>query len=526
MHKPRHIPGRVLFRRGLRWLSTAAAGLALCAGPALAVPDQQSVALARQLAQLEGQLAAAAATQTADTAAPVLSVAALVAAAGLTDLVGPEGAAHITTSPTPVGQADAVAVERLNMRLALTMLSQAYGSEDNNDVLAAQTMPDQDALVIRKGRLTLTDLRAVLQDNRLQRVEAGGPLVLTVPLVIWAGASLQLRPGDVLHLSRPDGAFVMNFGHLDVQGGMIAATGGENPRSRDFIPFVTTADGGTVQMQGTVVSGLGFGRTLKFAGFAVMRNSLRSAGPESWIEASTFRDLISVAVSAAGDLTLRGNHFRDMRGSALIVSRSRGTQVIGNLFSGTLPTNAIVLEQGAAKGVVAGNIVLGGQRAGIVVRGGSSGVQVSHNIIWHRDGAGIVLSKSDCGRIEGNLVIENAQKGIEVRDSRGAAVQGNAVMSNHSAGIWVSDQPKGAETLLAGNLLVGNGSGLAAAAGESLRLEGNDFTRQFPQFLSGDLAPQSAQIARNLRGDAPFILTAGGPAGLVTVAATPAACSE
>lgn len=480
------------------------------------MPDRQSLALSGQLAQLE-RLAAESGTNPG----MALSVAALVAAAGLADRVGAEATTARTTDTT--GQADPVAVERMNMRLALTMLSQAYGSEDNSDVLAAQTAPDQDALVIRKGRVTLTDLRAVLQDNRLQRVGAGGPLVLTVPLVIWAGAGLQLRPGDVLHLSRPDGAFVMNFGHLDVQGATIAASGAENPRSRNFIPFVTTADGGTVQMQGATVSGLGFGQTLKFAGFAVMRNSLRAAGPESWIEGSRFTGLISVAVSAAGDLTLQANHFRDMRGSALVVSRSRGTRVLGNLFSGTLPTNAIVLEEGAAKGIVAGNIVLGGQRAGIVVRGGSSGVRVARNIVWHRDGAGIVLLKSGCGRIEDNLVIENAQKGIEVRASRGTAVQGNAVMSNHSAGIWISAQPAGAETLLAGNLLVGNGSGLAAAAGESLRLVGNDFTRQFPQFLSGDLAPQSAHIARNLRGEVPFVLTAGGRADLVAVAATPAA---
>jgi len=49
-----------------------------------------------------------------------------------------------------------------------------------------------------------------------------------------------------------------------------------------------------------------------------------------------------------------------------------------------------VLEEGAAKGIVAGNIVLGGQRAGIVVRNGSSGVRIARNIIWHRDGAGIL----------------------------------------------------------------------------------------------------------------------------------------
>jgi parallel beta-helix repeat protein len=133
---------------------------------------------------------------------------------------------------------------------------------------------------------------------------------------------------------------------------------------------------------------------------------------------------------------------------------------------------------------------------------------VSHNVIWHRDGGGIAVSNSDCEKINGNLVIDNTQKGIEVRDSLESRVEQNTILSNHSAGIWVSGQRKGAQTYLSGNVLAANGSGLAGAIGESIYLEANDFTQQFPQFLSGDLTAQFRSVALDLRGTKPIVLLA------------------
>ncbi|NUB44842.1 right-handed parallel beta-helix repeat-containing protein [Fertoebacter nigrum] len=493
-------------------MTAALAALALAAGPALAVPDQQSIELGLRLKQLEARLA--------EPAAHDLSVAALIAESGLGAVVTPDTAAAARRAE-PAPFAAATEVQRMNMRLSLTMLSQAYGAEDNADILAAQPAPDTEALVLREGRVTLDELRRVLQDNRMQRVALSGPLLLQVPLVIWSGASLHLRPGEVLEISRPAGAFIVNFGHLDVQGATIASAGDANPKSPDFIPFVTSADGGTVQMQGGRITGLGFGNTLKFAGFSILQGALRGTGRESWVEGSTFDDVKSVVVGAASDVALRGNHFRDMRSRALILSRSRDAMVVSNLFSGVMPANAIVVEEGSVGATIAGNIVLSGDRAGIVVRNRSNGARISHNIVWHRKGGGISLAKSDCGQLFENLIIDNGQKGIEVRASLGAQVRENTVLGNHSAGIWVSAQPKGAETLLSGNVLAGNGSGLSAAIGEHIRLEGNDFSGQFPQFLSGDLSPQTALIAADLQGASPFVLTAGGK---VVADAAPSAC--
>jgi poly(beta-D-mannuronate) C5 epimerase len=414
----------------------------------------------------------------------------------------------------------------MNMRLALTMLSQTYGVEDNYRVMNAQTEPNGDALVLRDGRADLARLRLLLSEAGLPHDGAGQRLRLRVPLVIWDGALLDLGPGDVLELSRPDGAFVMNFGHLRMQGGTIAAEGDPNAISRSFRPFVTTADSGTLAVRGATFTGLGFGETLKFTGFSVMRSLLRAPDAPAWIEGSLFQDLLTLAVSSDNGALISGNQFRDMRGAALVLERTRDAAVLSNLFSGAMPTNAIRLQDGSVFGLIAGNVVLGGERSGIFVRDGSHHAVIASNVVWHRDGGGISLAQSDCGRISGNLVLDNDQKGIEVRRSKDVAVTDNTILSNHSAGIWVSEQGNGSQTLLMGNLLAFNGAGLAAAGGERLVMQDNDFSGQYLQFLGGDIAAQTPHVARNMRGEVPMVLTAAGRFDAEADAAAATACAE
>ena len=491
-----------------RWLISAIAFVVFWAMPVLAVadqvvvevahgvPDQASLDLIAQLDQLLALLAT--------PGAAVQSNAALIEAAGLSARVRSADFATTSAADPQPATARPVALTRFNMRLALTPLSQAFGADDNAIVIAAQTTPDGTALVINKGDASFADLQAAAGDG------ANGPLILRQPLIIMDGASLTLRTGDVLQLSRPDGAFVVNFGHLELRGGSIATTGDANPLARTFMPFVTTAQAGTLNVQGGHISGLGFGDTLKFSGFSVMRSVLQIPDRSSRIENAEFEGIVSLVISGDVDLLLRGNRFHDMRGPSLTLSRTKGARVVSNLFYGVMPTNAIRLENGSSDGLIAGNIVLGGERVGIVVRSDSPGATVSHNIVWSRDGGGIALITADCGRIYENLVIGNAQKGIEVRSSLGAILRQNTVFSNESAGIWVSDQAEGTQTQLTGNIVSFNGAGLAGADTALIVMDGNDFSRQYQQFLSGDLAQLTADVARNMTGGAPFVLASGG----------------
>jgi mannuronan 5-epimerase len=377
--------------------------------------------------------------------------------------------------------------------------------------------------VLTGGQARLADLAGLLVAHGL----AGGPgpdgFTLAVPLVIWPGAGLRLDPGDRLVLSRADGAFVLNFGTLTVVGAQIRATPDANPRSRSFRPFVTTADGGDVLLQGAHLQGLGFGDTLKFAGFAVLRSLLRPATGPARIEASLFDDVLTLAISADQGVLVQGNRFRAMRGPAVVIARSPGAMVVGNLFSAPMATNAIRLEQATPDGLVAGNVILGGDRAGIVVRDGSPRARVTGNLVWDRAGGGIQVIGAPCAVVTGNLVIDNRQKGIELRRAPGARVSGNSVLANDSAALWVSDQDPGTVTLLSDNVLAFNGAGLAAAQGADLLVAGNDLTRQYLQFMAGDLTAAANLMAADMLGATPLILSPGvmGPATDGQMAAFP-----
>lgn len=476
-------------------LAALAVVLALAAAPTIPAaarqPDQPSLEPGRLLQDL-------AAVSMID---PDRAAAQLIAGSGLSGLVGLAAGetAPPAWSPAPAGPAD---LRPQTMRLFMTALAQGYGAEDISLVLGAQPTLDARALVVRSGTATLADLRRALPPA------AGGAVTLTMPLVVMPGAALRLSPGETLRLSRPDGAFLINFGLMQVDGAEIAGSGDRNPRRGLYAPFVVTADGGTLQARGARVYALGFGKTVKFSGFSILQGTIRPPRQPSWITGSSFAHMRSVVVGLASDVVVSGNRFRDMTGPALLIHRSRRVTVSHNLYSGGMETNAIVIEEGSADATVTGNMVLGGKRNGIVVRNDSTGATVTRNVVWRRQGGGIAVLRSDCGRIAGNLVMRNGQKGIEVRSSLGVTVEGNAVYANHSAGVWVSAQPAGATTRIRGNRLAENGSGMAAAGGERLLLQGNDFSLQFPQFLSGDLAQQSPEIARNLRGQAPLELGA------------------
>jgi poly(beta-D-mannuronate) C5 epimerase len=475
---------------------TAVALVACGALAAQGVPNQESLDLQAQLATLDAHLG--------DPARDLVPVASLIDAVGLAPYARPAMAGSALPFGDRPASADDVVIGQMNMRLALTPLIQTYGADGNMAVLVAQTSPEGAAIVITEGDATLDMLR--------DHLGAGpGPLRLNQPLVVMAGAALLLEPGEVLELSRADGSFIINFGHLEIRSAAIVGTSDENPSARSFRPFVTTVDAGTVDLRGATLRDLGFGSTTKFSGFSILRSILQTPDRISRIEDSRFERLGSVAIAGDRGILIRGNRFIDMTGASLQLQRTADVRVLSNVFRGAMRTNAIRLEAGSENGLVAGNIILGGERAGIVVREDVYDAIIANNIIWNRDGGGIALSDADCSVVHDNLVIANDQKGIEVRSSASVQLHRNTVFSNHSAGIWISNQSDAAQVLLTGNIVAFNGAGLAGANTADILMDGNDFSRQYQQFLSGDLALLTPTVARDMRGVAPFILASGTP---------------
>lgn len=456
-------------------------------------------------------------------AAPVGTHAAdLLQQAGLADITTPSAPRAPALSPLGAPRvAETLSAATMDLRLALTLLVQVAGPTDARAVQTAQGPDDgMRALVIQRGTATLADIADQLVELGLQSGESD--LTLRVPLVIWEGAALALGPGETLRLSRPDGAFVANFGDLAMQGAAIESVGAPNPHLPRFAPFVATVGSGSFQVSDSRFSGLGFGRTRPFAGFSLMRNTLMAERGRAVLRDSLFDGVVSVVIGAASDVAITGNRIHNARGQGLIVAGSVRAHVVGNLFSGGPDFNAIQVIEGSTDAVVSGNVVLGGGKSGIVVRSFSHRPFVAGNIVWQRAGGGITVERADCANIRGNVVIENTQKGIEVRSSAGSLVQGNRVMANRSAGIWISAQDPRAQTFVFENTLLANSAGLSAATGAQIVLRGNDFKGQFPRFLAGDLALQSGHIAADLKGATPLML---GPSGAVPLSAGLSACA-
>lgn len=406
----------------------------------------------------------------------------------------------IDTTPPEFGAFD--------IRLSLGMLAQAFGHQDNTNVINAQGGASGDALLLNSGRAGLDDLPA----SHVTRI--GDRVTLHAPLVIWNDGSFVLAPGETLMLDDASGALILNHGMMVVDGARVTSTGTANAHDLDFRPFIATTGAGVIRAQNARFSDLGFGSTMKFSGLAIVRNALERPTARSFVSDSVLERIRSVTLHAADGATLSGNRVMNAGSAALLVVRSRDTDVIGNVISGPMTTNAIRVTDGSARTRIIGNAVLGGERAGILVKGASNNSVIRDNIVWKRNGGGIKVDAIKCARVTGNTVIGNRQKGIEVRRSREALVSSNLLVKNRSAGIWISGQPKNAVTRVEDNTLDANGSGVATATAAAIILDGNDFSQQFPQFLAGDLVSQARYVAADMTGKAPIALSASGPVPL------------
>ena len=310
--------------------------------------------------------------------------------------------------------------------------------------------------------------------------------------------------------SRRDGAFIANFGRLEIFGAEISAIREADDSIGDFIPFIVSVGSGSAHLSGATLKGLGFGNTAKFAGFSVVAYPTMRPAQRTVIENTRFDDLVTVAMVGVVNAELRDNRFFDMRRNPLLLSRSQNALVSGNLFSGTSPTNAVRVWNGSDGAKLVGNIVLEGTQAGLVVGSGSDHVAVSGNLIWRRNGGGVKLHNVSCGSVQNNIILDDKQKGVEVRSSTNALVNGNTIVGNRNAGVWISGQTKASVTYVTDNLLRENGSGLASANGAGIALRGNDFSNQFPRLLDGDITQQFRVIVADLRGRAPVLLGSSG----------------
>ncbi|WP_371155872.1 right-handed parallel beta-helix repeat-containing protein [Jannaschia sp. 2305UL9-9] len=393
-----------------------------------------------------------------------------------------------------------------NLRLALTMLSQGRQRQDDERVRLAQGTRGDTALAFSGGLVTLATLRDAMTRTGMQ-TDPSGPL--RIPVVLLEDTVLRLSPGDVIEMSRTDGAFIMSFGRVEIDGATLRTVGELNTTIQSYRPFIVVAGTGSMTMRDATIEGLGFGDTAKYSGVSVLGHPLRPMDGVTEILDSRMSDVLSLSLTAVNGARVTGNRFADMRSAAVRMSASPRSAVSDNIFHGAGPTNAIRVLDRSDNVSLTGNILLSGERAGIVVRR-SHAAMVASNVVWGRDGGGIKLQETTCGVIADNTLLDSRQKGIEIRASMAATVRNNLIAGNRSAGIWISAQANDAMTEITANRLSGNGAGLVGATAASVSLVSNDLTAQMPRLADGDLTDASAAIAGDLTGDAPMLLTGAG----------------
>lgn len=403
--------------------------------------------------------------------------------------------------PSASAQVAPLKVVASNFRLMLAPLSQTYTGRNSMAVVNAQGPRGPIAISLRSGSFTLADIQAHAAALGMPSRADG---TLTAPIVIWPEATLHLAPGERLALARDAGAFVLSMGTLDINGALIEVVGPENPHTPSFVPFVTIAGGGSLSVDNATFRGLGFGQTAKFSGLSVAGSLLTQNKGTVEIRNSLFDGIKRVTIAGSVGAKITGNTFVNPGDATVHLINAAHVEIDNNLFVDGSHTNAIRIEMGSIHAHVTRNIFLGGQRVALMIAGRSDHVEVRDNVIWKRQGAGIKFLKTRCGLVENNIVLDNLQKGVEVRKSDGLVVKANLIAGNGNAGIWVSAQTPEAQTEINANVLVANGSGLSAATGAEIFLRSNNFSRQLPKLLEGDIARLSRGLVVDLTGKEPL----------------------
>lgn len=430
-------------------------------------------------------------------------------AQALLSSVMPPATTDVVETHTAVHVPGTASFELIDLRLALVQLAFATGSNDQLSVVRAQSQETPRVIAVQNGMGTLAGLRDWIadQDTASDLMTAD---ILNVPLVILPMARFDMHPGDVLDLSTPGGAFILNLGGLIVDGATIKATAEKNIQVPDFAPFVATVGTGQAQISHTEFSGLGFGETAVFSGVSVINRGLYQPIGPSHLTDSTLRNTLSATFEGGAALKIARNVFAGHRTGGVSLRGTQDAEVLSNIFLGARETPAVSVTDGTLNAMLSHNIILDGRAGGIAVSQGSHATTIHDTLVWQSAGAGISVRRSDCVTLTGNIIIDGAQKGIDLRTSRNSQIISNQLLGSRSAGLFIGDQPVGTQTQVRDNLFLGNRFGLSSASADQLMLSGNDFQNQFPRFLEGDLASQSPKIVSSLRGARPIELQSGG----------------
>ncbi len=380
--------------------------------------------------------------------------------------------------------------------LALTRYTSLSGPVATGAIEAASD--GDDAIYLEKGAATIDGL---VEARTPGIIRAQGGVILTRPLVIWPGASLQLGEGETLYLSRENGAYLLAFGEMSVDGATIASTTSHNPLVSQFAPFVAVAGQGVFRANRARFVGLGAvsdreaGQADSMSGLSISAGLLYRPEQTSRILNSRFDDVHLVAVSGVQDTVVSGNDFSGQYAGGLKVEDSPRALVSGNRMT-TPGLYAAMHLRNLSDARIERNTIASAKGKGILIDGFSRSLTIDGNVVASAAGAGIELRGTTCSELFSNLVLASGGNGIELSRTGDIEARRNVALFNGAAGVAMSDQLPGSKLALASNLIGRNREGVRGAGLSDLTLEGNRLPNQMPRLLGGELGlNQTAWLA-------------------------------
>lgn len=394
-----------------------------------------------------------------------------------------------------------VTVSAAALDLVLSQLALQAGANYHVALRQAQARPE--VLLIGSGVADLAQLHEAAEAAGLAGAIEKTPegYVAHLPIAVWDGATLFMQPGETLLLDRSSGAFLLSAGNLIGTDAAIGTTGAENPRLKDFNPFVVVAMSGSAQLERMQLADLGFGLFPPMTGVTLLESGFYNRSTPSYIRDSRLTNVGALAVIDATGTIVDDNILTD---TTLLLSGGKTLAARGNVVLAGADAHGIKITNGA-KGVdLTGNIVIDAGLNGIFADSGSADLDIRNNLIAGSGRSGVSVASADCIAVTGNLLLQNAQSGLAVRDSAGLDVRTNRLIDNGNAGITVTHQPDYGVIEIASNELDGNRVGIKGSTTARLAFTTNDFTGQAPRLLDGELV-QFTDRFFDLRADA------GGP---------------
>lgn len=322
--------------------------------------------------------------------------------------------------------------------------------------LVAQQQGVPQAIVIRSGHWTLSSLAARLAAERGTLQRRGQAYLLRLPLLLHTGASLSLREGETLRLSRDRGAFIISMGGLYLHKARLeawdeaasrTATGEAGPTA--FQPFLVAWSGSQTVIRGSRVAGLGFDENLA-RGITVAEGPIGLAGhvlpaPARFLAQETRFDDMYTAINAVTipELRVCSNQFVASRQYALHLEGGSGGLVRGNQVTGSRGPYSVYVGDGVQHLRLLENDISENHRSGLSVNGGRNIILAGNTIRQNYDA--VFLQGVDEVLIADNHILDNQRHGVSLRSVGRVRFQDGVIGPNRGVGVLVQPGGKPAE---------------------------------------------------------------------------------